>query len=211
MASKRNSINQLRNKINQSKDHYLEKITKVINQATKTVNPEDWSIEDGIYYNEIYQLFYSSFEETYKITSIGLKSIYKEVPNFTVENLLDLTYKTDGKTFEERLRTYWQEAYQRLKDNQENLETSIWLIDKYNRILETETRIIESKVKDNKKPIKASLIVIDSGCDACQGGEFAIDEDIELPPYHPNCQCNWWYEETDNPDDIIDIDLEVEE
>ena len=79
MASKRNSINQLRNKINKSKDQYLEKITKVINQATKTVKPEEWSIEDGIYYNEIYQLFYSSFEETYKITSIGLKSIYNKV------------------------------------------------------------------------------------------------------------------------------------
>ena len=77
----------------------------------------------------------------------------------------------------------------------------------YDRILFTESRVVESKVKKMKKPIDATLLVIESGCDLCQGGEYPPDADVELPPFHPYCNCTYYYE-TAEVDDIADLDLE---
>ena len=77
----------------------------------------------------------------------------------------------------------------------------------YDRILFTESRVVESKVKKMKKPIDATLLVIESGCDLCQGGEYPPDADVELPPFHPYCNCTYYYE-TAEVDDITDLDLE---
>ena len=42
-------------------------------------------------------------------------------------------------------------------------------------------------------------------------GEYPAGEDIPLPPYHTNCQCSAYYIETDDEDNVNDLDLEVEE
>ena len=55
------------------------------------------------------------------------------------------------------------------------------------------------------------MLVIESGCDNCPGGEYPADEAVELPPYHPNCGCCYYYIVTDDEDDINDLDLETEE
>ena len=81
----------------------------------------------------------------------------------------------------------------------------------YDRILFTESRVVESKIKEFKKPTNASMHIVESGCDLCTGGEYPPDEDIQLPPFHPNCNCTHYYETTDNEDDINDLDLELEE
>lgn len=217
MASKRPGITRLREQVDASKEDFKKKIFSQIDTAVKSY-PNNWgSLADTdnpkskTYFATIYNLFFDSFTETYKITSTELKKLYKEISDFTVKDIYDLTYKADGKTFDERMEEYWTEAKNKLNQRYSHEDVIQLLYHRYERLLETETRIIESKVKDNKKPVRASLIVIDSGCDTCIGGEFAIDEGVELPPYHPNCQCNWWYEETDNPDDIKDLDLEIEE
>lgn len=202
---KRNAMQELRNKINASKEEALSTITRLILKATRNSMPQTT-------YNDIYDAFLESFNTTYKLTKNGLLDLYKEVSDFEVTDLLELTYTKDGKTFEERLKYYWAEA-------KSNLSNKTWtpqyaqerLIHSYDRILETETRVIETKVKDKSTPAHASLIVIESGCDTCQGGEYPIGETIEFPPFHPNCQCTWWYEETDNIDDIEDLELEVED
>ena len=71
--------------------------------------------------------------------------------------------------------------------------------------------VVESKLKKIKKPNNASLLVIESGCELCEGGEFPPDEDVVLPPFHPYCNCTYYYEITDSEDDINDLDLEIEE
>ena len=53
--------------------------------------------------------------------------------------------------------------------------------------------------------------IIESGCDNCEGGEYPADEDVTLPPYHPYCNCQWYWDYTDSEDDINDLDLEIEE
>lgn len=71
---------------------------------------------------------------------------------------------------------------------------------------------MESAVKKLKKPNRPSMLIIEAGCgDLCQGGEYAADENVDLPPFHPNCQCIWYFDETDDSDDIEDLELEVEE
>ena len=81
----------------------------------------------------------------------------------------------------------------------------------YDRILFTESRVVESKLKKFKKPKNASMLIIESGCDLCEGGEYPPDEDIQLPPFHPYCNCIHYYDITDDEDDIHDLDLEIEE
>lgn len=218
MASKKQGINQLRKKVDESKEKYLNDIFSQI-KTVVTENPRNWgnltdvkNKESQSHFAILYRTYFESFTETYKITSVELKQLYKEISDFNVKDLYDLTYKSDGKTFDDRLYEYWREAQERLNKRRESAESVInWLQNRCELILNTETRVIESKVKDNKKPVHASLIVIDSGCETCQGGEYPIGESIDLPPFHPNCQCNWWYEETDEPDDIKDLDLEIEE
>lgn len=211
MASKKNEMVRLRLTVDNQMYKHFETIMYYLNELVDS-SEANWLISDNenTYYQKVYQEFLSSFTDTYNLLSKELKRIYREVSDFTVNDLLDLTYKADGKTFKERFDYYWNEARNRLKHSNSK-EVKWWLGAKYERILRTETHVIESKIKDKEKPILASLIVIDSGCEECQGGEFAIDEDVALPPFHPNCQCNWWYEETDNPDDIADLDLIIEE
>lgn len=211
MASKKNEMVRLRLTVDNQMYKHFETIMHYLGELVNS-SEANWLISDNenAYYQKVYQEFLSSFTDTYNLLSKELKRIYKEVSDFTVNDLLDLTYKADGKTFKERFDYYWNEARDRLKHSNSE-EVKWWLGAKYERILRTETHVIESKIKDKEKPILASLIVIDSGCEECQGGEFAIDEDVALPPFHPNCQCNWWYEETDNRDDIADLDLIIEE
>jgi muramoyltetrapeptide carboxypeptidase len=69
---------------------------------------------------------------------------------------------------------------------------------------------IENFVKAKQKPLEGYMLIIESGCDTCTGGEYPADEDVTLPPFHPNCNCTFYYELTDNKDDINDLELDVE-
>ena len=97
------------------------------------------------------------------------------------------------------------------ESNNNHINVQNYLINMYDRILFTESRVVESKIKEFKKPINASMLIIESGCENCVGGEYPPDEDIQLPPFHPNCNCTHYYETTDDEDDINDLDLEIEE
>ena len=63
--------------------------------------------------------------------------------------------------------------------------------------------------------IPKNPVIVEAGtCDDLCGewsGEYPADEAIPLPPYHTNCQCSAYYIETDDEDDVNDLDLEVEE
>lgn len=196
-------IKALRQAIDADIDKYLQKTTKVILSATKSY-PNDWDKT----YDKIEELFYEFLTKVYKNVNIHLKSIYRNLPELDVKNIFDLTYDIDGKHITERLKEYWGEAEKNLANNPDDLiSVQNYLINMYDRILFTESRVVESKVKKMKKPIDATLLVIESGCDLCQGGEYPPDADVELPPFHPYCNCTYYYE-TAEIDDIKDLDLE---
>ena len=201
-------MKKLREDIDKIIDEYLQKIVKIILQAIKSY-PIDWDK----YYNEIENLFYEFLEKVYNLVINYLNQIYEELPDFSVEDIFDLAYDIDGKKITERLREYWDEAAQRINEESNNNHINVqnYLINMYDRILFTESRVVESKIKEFKKPINASMLIIESGCENCVGGEYPPDEDIQLPPFHPNCNCTHYYETTDDEDDINDLDLEIEE
>lgn len=199
-------MKELRKDIDEILDEYLQKIVKIIIQAIKNY-PTGWNN----YYKEIEDLFHEFLEKVYNLVINYLNQIYKDLPDFSVKDVFDLAYDIDGKKITERLREYWDEAASRIKNNYDYINVQNYLINMYDRILFTESRVVESKIKEFKKPINASMLIIESGCEFCIGGEYPPDEDVQLPPFHPNCNCTHYYETTDNEDDINDLDLEVEE
>lgn len=202
------NMKKLRKEIDKVLDEYLQKITKVIISALKSY-PEGW-IKN---YHKIEDLFYDFLVEVYKIVIKYLEKQYgkNNIPDFEIEDIFELAYDIDGKSITERLREYWDEAADKIKIAQDQAIIQNYLINMYDRILFTESRVVESKLKKIKKPNNASLLIIESGCELCQGGEFPPDEDVVLPPFHPYCNCTYYYEITDSEDDINDLDLEIEE
>lgn len=155
------------------------------------------------------QLFYDSLTQTYSITSNELKQIYSRTKDFEVNDILSLTYNKDNKTLNERIAEHWHKAA--LYTDKQAMR--VYLIDKYDRLLRNETQIIKNTVMQNKVGKLSQLVIIensggdcDSGC-AEYAGEWPADEAI-LPPYHPNCCCQAYYDDTDNEDDIKDLELE---
>lgn len=206
----RKKILKLEDLIDESKDKYFEKI---INKSLKAVREYSNNFNIKLWdkaYKKIEDLFYESLTETYLITSKYIEKLYEEVEEFNIKNIFDLTYKEDGKTIQDRLSLIWEETRQDILKEKTYKEIRDNLVYKFERILNTETKNVENAVKKNKRPINATLLVIESGCDMCEGGEYPPDEDVNLPPYHPSCRCIFYYEVA-NPDDVHDLDLEEEE
>lgn len=155
------------------------------------------------------QLFYDSLTQTYSITSNELKQIYSRTKDFEVSDILSLTYNKDNKTLNERIADHWYKAAS-YADKQ---AMRVYLIDKYDRLLRNETQIIKNTVMQNKVGKLSQLVIIENSGGDCDGGcaeyagELPADEAI-LPPYHPNCCCQAYYDDTDNEDDIKDLELE---
>lgn len=159
--------------------------------------------------DKIQQLFYDSLTQTYSITSNELKQIYSRTKDFEVSDILSLTYNKDNKTLNERIADHWHKAAS-YTDKQ---AMRVYLIDKYDRLLRNETQIIKNTVMQNKVGKLSQLVIIENSGGDCDGGcaeyagEWPVDEAI-LPPYHPNCCCQAYYDDTDNEDDIKDLELE---
>lgn len=87
-------------------------------------------------------------------------------------------------------------------------QVSLYALNMYDRILATETQNVKTGVKKTKKPIWTEdcipTIEISSGeCEYCSNSDiYLLDDDPPLPPYHPNCQCDWWYDEYDPQDEF---------
>ena len=205
--SVKKELKKMRDEIDKLISEYLEKITKIIIKALKTY-PVDWDK----YYIEIENIFYNFLMKVYNVVNRYLKTWYKDLPDFDVKDIFDLAYDIDGKKITERLKEYWTEGSLRLEQSKNGaINIQNYLINMYDRILFTESRVVESKLKKIKKPNNATLLIIESGCEFCRGGEYPPDEDIQLPPFHPYCNCTYYYEITDDEDDIHDLDLETEE
>lgn len=185
----------MRAEIFKSKDEYLEEIFKYL-KIYFNLPKEEWNWET--FFVDLENLIFESLEKTYSITIKWIKTIYgidfKEV--IDKETLEDLTYSKDGKSLEERIKKHYDGAVGRanVKD---------YLYNRIVLIMDTETlyasnHIIHSKLKKYATHIEVIGIAEcadNSGlCETyINKGKILIGELEELPPYHPDCQCEVIY------------------
>lgn len=197
--------------LNKKIDSELENIIKILFSwiaEGEKINTKD-------HRTTLINLFYNSLEEIYSEINVELGKIYKKVAPFNLKNITDLTFQADGKTLDERISKYLDDLEEKrisgdFQDDMKNFGTNM-----YFRLLNNESRYLFTHLMEMKiKPV-ASLLVIETGiCDDLCGewnGEYPVGENIPLPPYHTNCQCSAYYIETDDEDDVNDLELEVEE
>ena len=186
----------MRQDISDSKDKYLEDIYKYI----KTYFSLDKSLWDWkTFYQGLEVLIFNSLTETYSITAAAVKSIYgiQFKDKIDRDTLEDLTYSKDGKTLEDRLKQHW--------DNAINRDTpTLYFYNRIVLIMDTETLYASNHIIHGKlKKYATHVEVIGSPeCDNEDGGmceyyvfkgKMPIEELDELPPYHPDCECEVIY------------------
>ena len=188
----------------------LEYLNNILAKLFSVINNKMPYNEELLQY--ILDLIYKCLEEIYSNTASKLDILYKDLKPFEITNLFDLTYQKDGKTIEERVEEYLQEVFQ-IKNP---IDAKQLISFKFYRLMRTEVSHLETMIKKNKISISANIMVIEGSCN-CNGicdqyiGVYAIDENIDYPPYHPNCTCINYYDQTDNIDDIEDNDIEQED
>lgn len=197
--------------LNKKIDSELEEIIKII--FSWIANDEKINTKD--HRENLINLFYNALGNLYSEINIQLGKIYKTVAPFNLKDITDLTFQEDGKTLDERITKYLDDLEEKrlsgdFPDNLKNFGANM-----YSRLLNNEDKYLFTHLMEMKiKPV-ASILVIETGtCDDLCGewaGEYPVGEDIPLPPYHTNCQCSAYYIETDDEDDVNDLDLEVEE
>jgi hypothetical protein len=208
----RKAINSLREEIDLDKDKKLIEIFKIAKMLVKKIydinSTEKTSTE---LQNKILELNEESFINTYKKTSKGMKDIYEDVMSFNEKNLEKLTYTEDGKNYKERLDIYYAEILKDKKEGKTEKETLLRFQSKLEKLLNTETRHIETAVKLNKKPKGELYVSIGHGCGGCPKGIFKEDEVPGYPPFHPECVCNWHYLRETDIEDEVELIEEFEE
>lgn len=188
----------------------LEYLNNILAELFSAINNKMPYSEELLQY--ILDLIYKCLEEIYSNTASKLDILYKDLKSFEITNLFDLTYQKDGKTIEERVEEYLQEVFQ-IKNP---IDAKQLISFKFYRLMRTEVSHLETMIKKNKISISANVMVIEGSCN-CNGicdqyiGVYAINENIEYPPYHPNCTCINYYDQTDNIDDIEDNNIEQED
>ena len=206
--------NKWTNTINKAKDKQAIQLIKNIGSFIKKVSKEE-EIEKTFkdFEQETLDLIYNSLEETYSITTQSIKDIY----NITTKSskIKDLTYNGDGRTLDERIQQYFSDLLNYI-NQEENID---WNKIKQNLnhrlmlVLDTETQTVKIKVTHKKIEGHCEFgEVLPGECCPGSGGIYPIDE-LDLPPFHPNCMCEViYYEElTDDEQEIEDLELEVEQ
>lgn len=207
----------LRENISQEKDKSFEKIVKYVNR-----NFNDQPKEEFI--NQVFNLILDSLEKTYSLTAAAVREIYNIQDN-NIENIeMDkLTYSQDGKTLKDRLEQHYSSAKERknrfaiqIKEVEAKKDDPVSGLNAamfyYNErmfvILNTETSYISNYLLHKKLKEYAShaeiygvgecMINDGSPCEEwIKMGKMPIEDLVELPPYHPNCECEviYYFEE----------------
>lgn len=214
MKNIRKSIFKIRKDTDKICDDYLTKIYVKIKEYVNNYPEINWDN----FKDDILKSCYNCLEEVYAYVSKSLKELYKEVEDFDIKDINDLTYQKDGKTLEDRISEHLKNAKEKL-DNKEKLDLVIlYILNRITVILVTETRMVEQAVKKNKKPIIKDgyygILVIDGCGGDCDGncldynGIYPEDAEVPTPPYHPNCGGIIYYDITNDPDEIEELDLD---
>lgn len=163
---------------------------------------------DNKLYQDILNIVYKCLEEVYSNTIKELNSIYKDLKNFEIDDISELTYQEDGKILEERVKSYLEE----ISLLEDPIAAKQLISFKFYRLMRTEVSYLENIIKRKKISISADVMVIEGTCD-CNGicdkyvGVYAIDENLDFPPYHPNCTCICYPDQSDDIDDLEDNDI----
>ena len=186
----------MRQNISDAKDEYLENMFKYIKMyfsLDKTL--WDWDT----FYKGLEDLIFNSLTETYSTTAAAVKSIYgiQFKDKIDRDTLKNLTYSKDGKTLEERIKKHWDNAINRDSP-------ALYFYNRIVLIMDTETLYASNHVIHGKlKKYATHAEVINVNEDFCleheqceywaSKGKMPIEELNELPPYHPDCECEVIY------------------
>lgn len=197
---KRNILSQydeMRKEINESKDQYLETLFKNIRSYFE--NPEDTRDKEE-FIADLEDIIYDSLTKTYAITAKAVEKIYDITFTEKIDDdtLRKLTYSADGKTLNDRLNIHYDNAINR------DDSPTIYLRNRIALIMDTETLYSSNHVIHGKLKRKAKYVeVININEECCEEhpeceywlkqGKIPIEELAELPPYHPDCECEVIY------------------
>ena len=182
---------QMRKDIKTSKDNHLRKLWIFIRDEMKNL-PKDRFLD------EVEYRILKSLEDTYSITSAATRKLY----GIKSERLQDgeieeLTYSKDGKTLRERLEIHYDNAGSR-SNITEYFRNRIVLI------MDTETLTVSNSIIHSKLNKEATYAEVIGGANCWEEnggdceywiakGKMPIQELSELPPYHPDCECEVIY------------------
>ena len=105
--------------------------------------------------------------------------------------ILELTFTKDGKNFKNRIYQYYSNY---LNNHDENI-----FLNAINKILNTESRYIfnHALAKEVGPQAIECEIIGNNACGNCSdhlgGGRINPTLLTDIPPYHPNCECNIVY------------------
>lgn len=177
-----------------AKPEIREKRIKEINQLYELIIKDNDNYKEDLYSilketfskQKVIDSIYSHLEKILSLTLKEIKKIYKEYDKEKIIDLTDLLYNEDDKTLDERISQWFK------KLDEEHLMTLFYHLC---LIVDTESFGIISKAIRQKTNAEYVEIISD-GCDNCSGsceewadGNVHHEDDIELPPYHPNCCC----------------------
>lgn len=190
-----NGYRKMRDNINSNKDHYLVKIHSAIKKYFKDIPKEKWSFTHFLSTTNIDDLIFKSLERTYSITTKAVEDLYNIKDSSSKVEVADLMYSKDGKTLYERLKDHFENACK-------HEDQSGYMFNRCVLIMDTETSCVSNGIihgKINKHATHAEVIG-NGECDdhpECEfwlsKGKIPIEELEELPPYHPDCECEVIY------------------
>lgn len=191
-----NGYRQMRQDIENGKDRHLVHIHSLIKKYFKDTPKEKWTFANFITTTKVDDMIFESLEHTYAITTKAIEDLYgiKPNPEDKVE-VAELMYSADGKTLYDRLQAHFEAACDRDDPSQYMFNRCVLIVD-------TETSCVSNGLihgKVNKHAVYAEIV----GSGECEThpecdfwitkGKMAIEELEELPPYHPDCQCEVIY------------------
>ena len=181
---RKNQINKIKKETDFIIEKYEEKIYRIIKRKENIIKKQ----------SQIYDVMITAFEE---IISSVIKEVKKFYPNSfnegSVVTLEDILYQEDGETLEERIKERLIDDPQKIQENLRRMSL----------IVETDGhRILYQTIKAKTKS-DVTYIEIELGGGECSTGiclDYADEEihpenDIDLPPYHPGCECEAIYYE----------------
>lgn len=189
-------------------DKLISKETEIAEEITKIIIDfyEKQSTDWQSLYEDIIDLMYISLKQTYKITIQEGQKIYDlentDITSITKKDITPYLYNKDNLTLEERVEQYITEAKE--KDKYDKISRDA-LVFKEIRILDNETLIVSHKLLKQKVKAEYGMVVGGGGCNrsccSTQTSEWKPVDEIDEPPYHPNCTCEIIYGDPEKDDE----------
>lgn len=190
-----NGYREMRQDINTNRDRCLTKVLAAVKKYFKDTPNEKWSFAHFLKTTELDDIIFDSLEKTYSITAKSVKELY----NITAESvdtveIAEYMYSKDGKTLYTRLQDHFNAACER--DN-----PAEYMFNRCVLIVDTETICVSNGIIHGKCNKHAKYAEVFGGANCSDGpceywinkGKMPIEELEELPPYHPDCECEVIY------------------